>query len=82
MRKIIRDWRCGRKDSSEIGDVEERILLESWQVNLDYVGAGGISRYYLSLFRVPNSVCKSMAKCMKDFLWEGVDEGHRSHLVN
>ncbi|TYK13429.1 ACT11D09.5 [Cucumis melo var. makuwa] len=33
-----------RKDSSEIGDVEERILLESWQVNLDYVGAGGISR--------------------------------------
>ena len=42
----------------------------------------GTSMYYLSLFRAPSFVCKSIEKYMRDFLWKGVGEDHGSHLVN
>ena len=37
--------------------------------------------YYLSLFQGSSSVCKNLEKLMRDFLWEGVDEGRGFHLV-
>lgn len=42
----------------------------------------GVHVYYFSLFWVPSSVCKSLEKFMRDFLWEGMDEGKGSHLVS
>ena len=35
-----------------------------------------------SLFRAPTLVCNSIEKYTRDFLWEGVDEGHSFYLVS
>ena len=40
-----------------------------------------IPTYYLSLFRIPVKVARSLEKLMRDFLWEGSGEGKRDHLV-
>ncbi|XP_022151711.1 uncharacterized protein LOC111019624 [Momordica charantia] len=42
----------------------------------------GIPNYYLSLFRIPVKVIEGLEKIMRDFLWEGVEEGGGAHLVN
>ena len=35
----------------------------------------GIPIYFMSLFRIPIKVAKFIEKVMRDFLWEGKDEG-------
>ena len=42
----------------------------------------GIPIYYLSLFKIPVKVARSIEKLMRDFLWEEKDEGKKDHLVN
>ena len=42
----------------------------------------GILIYFFPLFKAPSSVCKSLEKYIRDFLWERVEEGHGPHLVN
>ena len=37
--------------------------------------------YLMSLFCIPISVAKRMEQATRDFLWEGVGEGKRDHLV-
>lgn len=37
--------------------------------------------YFMSLFRISISVAKRIEKAMRNFLWEGVGEGKRDHLV-
>ena len=41
----------------------------------------GIPIYYLSLFKIPVKVARSLEKLTRDFLWEGKDEGKKDHLV-
>ncbi|RVW46685.1 LINE-1 retrotransposable element ORF2 protein [Vitis vinifera] len=38
--------------------------------------------YFLSLFKIPASVAAKIERMQRDFLWSGVGEGKRDHLVN
>ncbi|RVW43709.1 putative mitochondrial protein [Vitis vinifera] len=38
--------------------------------------------YFLSLFKIPASVATKIERMQRDFLWSGVGEGKRDHLVN
>ncbi|XP_028085774.1 uncharacterized protein LOC114286748 [Camellia sinensis] len=42
----------------------------------------GIPIYFMSVFKIPVKVAKSIEKSMRDFLWEGKDEKKKDHLVN
>ena len=39
-----------------------------------------IPSYFLSLFKVPNSVVSKLEKLQRDFLWLGTREGKKDHL--
>ena len=38
--------------------------------------------YYLSLFPLPVSIARRIEKIQRDFLWSGVGDEHKFHLVN
>ncbi|RVW12452.1 LINE-1 retrotransposable element ORF2 protein [Vitis vinifera] len=72
--------------------VIERISrrLDGWQKA--YLSFGGritllhsclshIPSYFLSLFKIPASVAAKRERLQRDFLWSGVGEGKRDHLV-
>ncbi|RVW69297.1 putative ribonuclease H protein [Vitis vinifera] len=72
--------------------VIERISrrLDGWQKA--YLSLGGritllqsclshIPSYFLSLFKIPASVVAKVERMQRDFLWSGVGEGKRDHLV-
>ena len=40
-----------------------------------------IPSYFLSLFKIPASVAAKIERLQRDFLWSGVGEGKRDHLV-
>ncbi|RVX05015.1 putative mitochondrial protein [Vitis vinifera] len=73
--------------------VIERISrrLDGWQKA--YLSFGGritlihsclshIPSYFLSLFKIPNSVVAKIERLQRDFLWSGVGEGKRDYLVS
>lgn len=64
--------------------------LHSWHHS--YISKGGrltliqavlsnLPTYYLSLFKAPVAVCKSIERKWRNFIWEGTDDKGRSHLV-
>ncbi|KAL6321948.1 hypothetical protein AAG906_035857 [Vitis piasezkii] len=72
--------------------VIERISrrLDGWQKA--YLSLGGritllhsclshIPSYFLSLFKIPSLVAAKVERMQRDFLWSGVGEGKRDHLV-
>ena len=72
--------------------VVERISsrLDGWQKA--YLSFGGritliqsclthLPSYFLSLFKIPASVAAKIERLQRDFLWSGVGEGKRDHLV-
>ena len=65
--------------------------LSGWQRM--YLSTGGrvtlikstlssLPTYYLSLFPIPSSVALRIDKIQRDFLWGGIDEGKKFHLIN
>ena len=38
--------------------------------------------YFLSLFKIPTSVAAKIERLQRDFLWSGIGEGKRDHLVS
>ena len=38
--------------------------------------------YFLSLFKIPALVAAKIERMQRDFLWSGVGEGKRNHLVS
>ena len=42
----------------------------------------GIPSYFLSLFKNPASVAAKIERLQRDFLWLGVGEGKRDHLIS
>ena len=38
--------------------------------------------YFLSLFKIPTSVVAKIERLQRDFLWSGIEEGKRNHLVS
>ncbi|RVW35813.1 putative ribonuclease H protein [Vitis vinifera] len=72
--------------------VVERISrrLDGWKKT--YLSLGGritliqsclshIPSYFLSLFKIPVSIASKIEKMQRDFLWSGVGEGKRDHLI-
>ncbi|RVW56511.1 putative ribonuclease H protein [Vitis vinifera] len=72
--------------------VVERISsrLDGWQKA--YLSFGGritliqsclthLPSYFLSLFKIPASMAAKIERLQRDFLWSGVGEGKRDHLV-
>ena len=64
--------------------------LDGWQKT--YLSFGGritliqsclthMPSYFLSLFKLPASVAAKIKKLQRDFLWSGIGEGKRDHLV-
>ena len=41
-----------------------------------------LSTYYISLFPIPTSVANRIAKLQRDFLWGGLGDEPKFHLVN
>ena len=73
--------------------MEERFRkrLSSWK--RQYISKGGrltlirsslssLPIYFLSLFRIPKSVCSRLEKIQRDFLWGGGNLERKLHLVN
>ena len=65
--------------------------LSSWQhmylskgdrVTLIKSTLSSLPTYYLSLFPIPRSVALRIDKIQRDFLWDGIGEGKKFHLVN
>ncbi|XP_028056784.1 uncharacterized protein LOC114260796 [Camellia sinensis] len=70
--------------------VKIRKRLEGWKRALLSKGGrytlvqsilGSVPIYFLSLFKVPVSIARKIEKLMRDFLWEGCEEGKGVHLV-
>ena len=38
--------------------------------------------YFLSLFKIPTSVAAKIERLQRDFLWSGIGEDKRDHLVS
>ena len=38
--------------------------------------------YFISLFKIPASVAAKIERLQRDFLWSGIREGKRDHLVS
>ena len=73
--------------------VEERFRkrLVSWKkqyiskdgrLKLIYSTLSSLSIYFLSLFRMPKSMCSRLEKIQRDFLWGGGNLERKPHLVN
>ena len=73
--------------------MEERFRkrLSSWK--RQYISKGGrltlirstlssLPIYFLSLFRMPKTVCSRLEKIQRDFLWGGGNHERKPHLVN
>ncbi|CAB4278922.1 unnamed protein product [Prunus armeniaca] len=58
------------------------LLSQGGRLTLIQAVLSSLPTYYLSLFRIPASVAKRLEKIMRNFLWEGVEEGRKDHLVN
>ena len=41
-----------------------------------------IPSYFLSLFKIPASVVAKIERLLRDFLWSGVGECKRDHLIS
>ena len=57
-------------------------LSKGGKVTLIKSTLSSLSTYFLSLFPIPSKVAKRMEKLQRDFLWTGMGDEHKIHLVN
>jgi hypothetical protein len=57
-------------------------LSKGGRVTLIKSTLSSLPTYFLSLFPMPNSVAMRIDKIQRDFLWGGMGEGKKFHLVN
>ena len=57
-------------------------LSKGGRVTLIKSTLSSLPTYYLSLFPIPSSVALRIDKIQRDFLWGGIGEGKKFHLIN
>ena len=57
-------------------------LSKGGRVTLIKSTLSSLPTYYLSLFPIPSSVALCIDKIQRDFLWGGIGEGKKFHLIN
>ena len=57
-------------------------LFKGGRVTLIKSTLSSLPTYYLSLFPIPSSVALCIDKIQRDFLWGGIGEGKKFHLIN
>jgi hypothetical protein len=57
-------------------------LSKGGRVTLIKSTLSSLPTYYLSLFPIPSSVAIRIDKIQRDFLWGGIGEGKKFHLIN
>ncbi|KAM1060262.1 hypothetical protein TB1_024191 [Malus domestica] len=60
---------------------KKAFLSKGGRLTLIQAVLGSLPIYYMSLFKAPRGVIGRLEKLMKGFLWEGVEEGKKFHLV-
>uniref|UniRef100_A0A2N9G2U9 Reverse transcriptase domain-containing protein n=1 Tax=Fagus sylvatica TaxID=28930 RepID=A0A2N9G2U9_FAGSY len=61
---------------------QQMYLSKGGRVTLIKSTLSSLPTYYLSLFPIPKSVALRIDKIQRDFLWGGMGEGKKFHLVN
>jgi hypothetical protein len=72
-----------------VGKIERRLaswkrlyLSKGGRVTLIKSTLSNLPTYFLSLFHIPSSVANRIEKLHRDFLWSGIGEEFKFHLVN
>jgi hypothetical protein len=61
---------------------KKAFLSRGGRLTLIQAVLSSLPTYYMSLFKIPVSVAKRMESMMRNFLWEGIGEGSKGHLIN
>ena len=70
------------KMERKLADWQRMYLSKGGRVTLIKSTLSSLPTYYLSLFPIPSSVALRIDKIQRDFLWGGIGEGKKFHLVN
>ncbi len=70
-----------RKNGTIVSWVEVDILIERWQASVDKSIILNLPTNFFSLFPIFASVAKHIEKIQRDFLWKGLGEEFKFHLV-
>jgi len=74
------EWYC-RKNGKAFGGLEELYLSKGGTLTLIKSTLSNLPTYYLSLFPIPLGVTNRIEKLQRDFLWGGIKEEFKFHLV-
>ena len=61
---------------------QKAYLSFSGRITIVHSCLSHIPNYFLSLFKIPASMATKVERMQRDFLWSGVGEGKRDHLVS
>ena len=70
------------KMESKLAGWKRMYLSKGGRLTLIKSTLSNIPTYYLSLFQIPVRVAKRIEKTQRDFLWGGVGDEFKFHLVN
>jgi hypothetical protein len=70
------------KMESKLARWKQMYLSNGGRLTLIKSTLSNIPTYYLSLFQIPGRVTKRIEKILRDFLWGGIGDEFKFHLVN
>ena len=71
----------GWENIEKVGWVEKDSFVSGGRITLIQPSLFHIPSYFLSLFKIPASIASKIEKLRRDFLWSGVGEGKKDHLI-
>ena len=71
-----------REDGKKISRLEKLYLHKGGRVTLIKSILSNLPTYFLSLFPIPASVANRIARLQRDFLWGGLEDEPKFHLVD
>jgi hypothetical protein len=74
------EW-CVRDNGEEVGRVKRCLLSKEGRLTLIKSTLSNIPTYLLSLFPIPSSLANRLERLQRNFLWGGINEENKFHLV-